>query len=106
MSSFHVGQKVCCVETWVHDGSGYGDEVGPVAGQIYTIREIGRLHPAYPDSVTVLLSEIVNPARAYWRLRTFEPSFVVERFRPVIDRKPSIEIFTKMLNTQRTRIPA
>lgn len=107
MSNFRVGQKVCCVETWVNDGAGYGDEIGPISGEIYTIRDVGPLHPAFPADTMVLLSEIVNPVRPYAiSPNGIEPSFGEWRFRPVVDRKPSIEVFTKMLNDPRARIPA
>ena len=97
-----VGDKVECVSTW--DGITYYGEVGPVAGSVYTIREIGILNPDYPEMVTVRLVELVNEAREYSLTRlvghaSFEPSFDARRFRPVEPRKTDISIFTDMLKT-------
>lgn len=36
---FRVGQSV---ETWIDHASGYGDEIGPIAGEIYIAHEILR----------------------------------------------------------------
>jgi len=35
-----------------------------------------------------------------------EPSFYARLFRPVVERKTDISVFTRMLNTQRVRIDA
>ena len=94
--TFRVGQKVVCIETWVRR-NGVGDEIGPVAGEIYTIRDIGFLNPAAPDVVAVLLAEIRNAVHDYVDGRG-ETCFAAHRFRPVVERKTDISIFTQMLN--------
>lgn len=82
--TFHVNQKVVCVETWNLNGEGHGHEIGPVKGVIYTIKEIGvGLSPRCPDTTAVRLIEIVNPAVAY-REGVYEPSFKATRFRPLV----------------------
>jgi hypothetical protein len=90
-----AGDKIVCIETWHRtDGRGYGDEVGPIKGETYTIREV----VFFADLVTVRLVEVVNPKRKY---REFpdgnEPSFGAWRFRPVQTRKTSIEVFERLL---------
>ena len=39
MIHFRVGQKVVCVDGSAHWG-GHGDEMLPIEGEIYTIREL------------------------------------------------------------------
>lgn len=91
---WQVGDRVVCVETWLlKDGT--GDEAGPVAGHIYTIREIGLLHP-FKNDVCVRLAEIINPIRAYLDA-TGEACFAAARFRKVEPRKTSIAIFERFL---------
>lgn len=111
--NFHVGQRVVCVETWVDDPNRLGrmGEEGPVAGHVYTIREIGMFHPMFPDSVNVRLVEIVNAARDYCSpsgdvFRTWEPSFGAFRFRPVVDRKTDISVFQAMLTGKKVEADA
>jgi hypothetical protein len=105
--TFRVGQKVVCVETWHLNGTGYGDEVGPVRGRIYTIRDIGfGLNPAYPHSLQVRLAEITIPLRPYRGFPLQEPGFSVSRFRPIVERKTDISIFTAMLNPSKQGVDA
>jgi hypothetical protein len=96
--TFRAGQKVVCVRTW-HNSRGYGDEVGPVEGEVYTIRGVGDLHPCYPGGCDVWLVEIKNPVR-YYPAGNYEPSFCHSRFRPIVERKTDISIFTKMLTPE------
>ncbi len=72
--------------------------MAPVAGEIYTIREIGMLHPIEKDVVCVLLEELVNdPLTVKLTSQDWEPPFGAWRFRPLQVKKTSIEIFEKML---------
>jgi hypothetical protein len=103
---FHVGQKVVCVDGWAHDGSGYGYEIGPVKGQVYTIRNIGFLNATTPDVLVVRLSEIRNPEMYYRGTGLYEPSFRASRFRPVVARKTDISVFKAMLKPSKKRVPA
>jgi hypothetical protein len=90
MISFHVGQKVVCINV-----DGLLVEGDPpkrlVKGRLYTIA----LLEVRPDGVL--------------RLRTTEhrSNFLdASRFRPVVARKTDISIFTNILNTQRVRTDA
>lgn len=88
---FHVGQKVVCIETWVRR-EGYGDEVGPVAGKVYTIRAL--LDEDVWGDLGLHLEEIVNPVRNYFG-GPLEPGFARRRFRPV--KTTNIDVFLNML---------
>jgi hypothetical protein len=95
--TFRVGQKVVCIATWDHNGKGYGDEVGPVKGSIYTVRCIGvGLSPKFPTSLQVRVFEILNPTRQYAE-GFYEGAFAAWRFRPVDDRKTDIGVFIDIL---------
>jgi hypothetical protein len=85
--SFHVGQKVVCVDTspaWPHRRG----NAAPISkGLVYTIREVGLTNPADPAELPcVRLCEVLHGNDApIW----------AHRFRPV--RTTSIEIFQQML---------
>jgi len=102
--SFHVGQLVKCIRSWTNGGSGYGDEVGPQSGVVYTIREIGRLHPT-EERANVRLQEIKNPVRSYRSGITsylWEPSFDAARFVPIDETR--LEVFRKIAASPRQPI--
>lgn len=109
---FHVGQLVVCVDDtkrWRHTDSGamvksggYGDEVFPTKGIVYTIRDAGIIRPSFLDAY-VRLVEIRNQVRAYGTCGAFEPCFMAERFRPVNPKR--IEVFTSLLVTP-PKVPA
>jgi len=103
---FRVGQKVVCIETWSLNGTGYGDEIGPIEGKIYTIRSIGvGFNSHYPDRLQVRLVEISNESRLYGGDRAkYEPAFGAYRFRPVVERKTDISIFKAMLTPKRSNV--
>lgn len=83
--SFHVGQRVVCV-----DDSGYPERhsYDPAKGQVFTIKA----SLAYDGQAVVELYE-VRP-RPGWL-----PFYLARRFRPIIERKrkTSIAVFKKML---------
>lgn len=97
MSNFHVGQKVVCVDDrWVED-----EPQLPMAGVVYTIREID----AGDDGLYFRLHELVNPVRKY-RYAEMEASFEAAAFRPVAERKTDISIFRAMLEPKKARADA
>ena len=91
--SFHVGQKVVCVSAPDCDG-GRGDERFPtnlLVGEIYNIRWIG----IYNESLTVRLVGLYrNAPKPEW----IDTPFLASRFRPVIERKTDISVFTALLD--------
>ena len=93
---FHVGQKVVCIDDrWPHTQWALKVPNKPVAGRVYTIREVYLSALGKP---AVLLNEIRNSPRPFLHgLIVGEGSFHSRRFKPVIERKTDISIFTRML---------
>lgn len=79
---FHVGQHVLCIKgrpkSWRLQG--YGNEVWPVKGTVYTVRDI-RTYP-YDGVVALLLHELHNPPRPY-NDGMQEFAFADDGFRPL-----------------------
>ncbi len=98
---FHVGQKVVCIKKgeW---NNGWGCEIVPVYGGIYTIRQI-RFREIETGCDGLLLNEIINSPMKYAN-GFHEASFAVHQFRPLQERKTSIEIFERMLTPD--KVPA
>ena len=86
--TFHVGQKVTQVCEW--PAPPWPGEAAPTFGVVYTVREVADFGGF---GCGLLLCEIVNLPRACG-----EVAFRTEYFRPVIERKTDISIFTAMLN--------
>jgi hypothetical protein len=86
---FHVGQKVVCVNG---ADSPFG-ETTPVVGDVYTIRSVTQ-HSRGPG---YRLHEIVNVPRTYLPGH-MECTFAHACFRPVIEKKTDISVFTQILD--------
>lgn len=88
---FHVGQKVACIRDSYYGGP--TDVFEPIVGSVYTIRSIrvDVLRPQY--GVSLVFEEITNSIDRGGR----EPGFYSSRFRPIVERKTDISIFTAML---------
>lgn len=84
------GVKVVCVETWVNNLADteyeLANDVGPIEGELYTIRTIGPIHPKYPTDICVTLSEIRNKTIRF-QGELYETCFGLYRFRPLITKK-------------------
>lgn len=92
---FRVGQKVVCVSAGTN---GHPMDIRPRVGCVYTIRGIEFDRPAPIHPVGLWLEEIKNPLRSYAGYSEFsETSFSALRFRPVIERKTDISVFTEIL---------
>lgn len=99
--TFRVGQKVVCVDTWPRGNlrlmwdKFWHPYKSPVKGEIYTICGI------FTDETGNLHLELIElPNRDdYWL-----DGFYACGFRPLIERKTDISVFTKMLTD--TKIPA
>lgn len=81
--TFHVGQKVICVDAEPR----HGRALNIVEGEIYTI--IG-FPPADAVAPGVLLLEAKNP-------RSPSYGYLAARFRPLVEPNTDISIFKKML---------
>jgi hypothetical protein len=82
---FRVGMKVVCVRSPI--SATWAGMHGCEVGKTYTVREVRR---AFDDSDDAILVEgIVNPIYNDGE----ECGFYARRFRPVVERKTSIEIF-------------
>lgn len=86
-----VGARIVCVETWRSvPGYGTGREIGPISGKVYTIRDVGEIHPRYPGTINVTVEEIRNEIVNY-RSGRYEVSFGIYRFRPLTTTKTQAE---------------
>jgi hypothetical protein len=107
---FHVGQKVVCVDDrLVKDyarSAVYKEFAGGLdglkSGLVYTVRASGFYTPV-PGVPVVWLSEIVRPIRSQADEIYGEAPFAAARFRPVVERKTDISIFTAMLDRAPSR---
>lgn len=85
--AFYVGMRVVCA-----DDKHFVSKQMPKKGSIYTIREIIILS----ETRLVRLCEIVNQPKQY-SCGFIELAYSETRFRPVVERPTSIEIFKRML---------
>lgn len=95
--NFRIGQKVVCIKK-SRDTPPVG-EVQPCVGGIYTVRGIVDWGGEW--GVGLYLQEIHN-SPINTNAGVVERTFSVRRFRPAVERKTDISIFTKMLNTTKT----
>lgn len=89
---FHIGQKVVCVGTFTHGG--YGTEKLPTEGGVYTIRDLIRIDGG---ELGLRVEEVINPPMQYQQ-GYVEACFNARFFRPVIERKTDISVFTRILD--------
>lgn len=91
---FYVGQKVVCVKSspWKHPSFRYFDHL-PILNRIYIIRGCV---VAY-NAPYVYLEEIRNTPHNWSEIGFAEPAFWSGHFRPIIEKKTDISIFTALL---------
>ena len=85
--TFRIGQKVVCIYDWV-----YPDEPGPyvIKGNIYTVSGFGDWY----GDLTIYFAEMpVYKSPDGWS-DGYDPAY----FRPVVEKKTDISIFTALLN--------
>lgn len=96
MSNFRVGQKVVCVDA----GVGVSGYVPPIKnGAVYTITKITSGHSGRGPDVGLQFAEVQT-------MPEFPQGYTHSRFRPVVERKTSIEVFKAMLNKPRVSVDA
>lgn len=88
--NFHVGQKVVCVDDAPRGSEGCRRD-GIFEGEIYTIRVI-EFCP-FRKEFGVSLNEVTAPIHPYYGT---ECLFRATRFRPLVERKTSIELLTSI----------
>ena len=99
---FHIGQKV--VRVPVENPESYGDAAlrgkttmgKPVIGCVYTIRAINE----WPHATILRFAEFDYSHLIGINGSTIEPGWNSRGFRPVVERKTDISIFTEILNKQ------
>jgi hypothetical protein len=93
---FRVGQKVVLIRAI--SGPPINGDVFPTVGQVYSIRDI-----LFEDGQSWLrLNEIIN--RVINEID--ECCFIAAKFRPLVERKTDISVFTKMLRPADTTVDA
>lgn len=93
---FHVGQKVVCINADINNANARPIDLATwqlVKGKVYTIRALLNEPTTGP---TLLVEEI--PDRDPYGTGLFEAGYFRWRFRPLVERKTSIEVFKRMLN--------
>lgn len=97
---FRIGQKVVCIDDdWSHPRD-YLVTNFPKLNVIYTVRGFVE-DSTGQDRTFILLDEVVNPL-----IGGIESSFLAACFRPAVERKTSIDIFTAMLNQSQVTVDA
>jgi hypothetical protein len=98
---FWIGQKVVCI----NDGDIEGlpgatglwyDDEAIHKGRIYTISGV-LPDPVYPDRIIVTLFEVKRRTNCYSIAAYL--GYAIERFRPLVEKKTDISIFTELLNS-------
>lgn len=101
--NFYVGQKVVCVndrclpDQW----AGYEwDGDAPTIGNVYTVRSV---HHDKQQNLVLWLNEIRRSKRSIEEWHDDLIGYGAERFRPLVERKTDISIFTEILNDVNNR---
>jgi len=94
--TFRIGQKVVCVDDFWEAPPAADHLIRPQKDQVYTVRDLA---PGWISSngPAIRLEEIIN-RKTLWQKSGFcELAFKTSRFRPLVERKTDISIFTAML---------
>jgi hypothetical protein len=96
MMAFHVGQTVCCISDGPWGGITFGlESPGPRKKQVLLVREV--------------CSDADGPWLGFDEFHTDfgqRRLFRTKHFRPIVERKTSIEIFQRMLKPTDKRVDA
>jgi len=93
---FHLGQKVVCIDDKIPEPVASWDTLnGLTKGNIYTIRWIGMYKSTRHElHLCIRVEEIFRKPLDYYGIET---PFNANRFKPLIEKKTDISIFTSML---------
>lgn len=92
MTIFHRGMKVACTDSSNYGPLGYGDDVLPTQGEVYTVRDILIDHFGVEG---LLLDEIRNDRLPYTvgkEIIWSERSIASWRFQPLVSGERDLEI--------------
>ena len=90
--AFRIGQKVVCVDNSADVGRSWHPGERPIIDEIYTVERIGYSHG-------LLCAQLAELPRTCPEHKWFRQT----RFRPAVERKTDISIFTKMLTSETTK---
>jgi hypothetical protein len=90
--AFHVGEKVVCVNDGPTDG---GHIVSLKKGTVYTVQFLCAAENHAEKNVGIFVCGVAEEPR-----NGFCDCYNAERFRPLIERKTDISVFTEMLKTK------
>lgn len=102
--AFYVGQKVVCVRDDFSDAYKHPALIAlPRAGSVYTVRKCVRwlflsATQFEIEEAAIYLEEIHNLEHDWIGIGFYEHPFFAGRFRPVVERKTDISIFTALLD--------
>src|SRR4051794_15436429 len=103
--NFRVGQKVVCVGGGSATINAVKTATPIQIGHVYTVREIDPVYLPCCGMVGVRVVEVVNE-RVPWAGIMLEPAWLADNFRPAVERKTDIAIFTKLLTPSRDKVTA
>lgn len=93
---WHVVMQVVCIDDYVDPEQ--PPHPVPAIGAVCTLE---RIYVAHDGEVMVELVEFPSPETEDWYA-----GFVAKDFRPLVQRKTDISIFTRMLNPSKQRVDA
>jgi len=111
---FYVGQPVVCVggslarlpaskrQFWSEWRRAWR-VASPAKGSVYTVRETG---VRKNGRQRIRLVEVINPICEFTDAPPQEPWYLSEDFRPVVERKTDISVFTELLNSAPEQVSA
>lgn len=93
--TFHVGQKVVCISEFEEsEAAKYFGVALPIVNDVYTVRNLVLCDEG---ELGLRVAEITNPEVTH-RCGTYaEPAFSYRCFRPAVEKKTDISIFTDLL---------
>lgn len=93
---FHITQKIVCVNA-SFNATWRCVKNWPLEKEIYTVRGVCEFQYLRGKGIGLYLEEIINEICPWTSGDTCEVPFPVFRFRPLVEKKTSIELFQKML---------
>lgn len=99
---FRIGQKITCIAVLESSDALKFIPNRPVLNGVYTVRADALVY----NEQYLLLEELHNPADDWSEIGYGEPPFWHGLFRPLVERKTDISIFTAMLTPSPVTVDA